>query len=389
MYKLIKTILFLYIIFAFQCFGNATENYQAQLDNLVSEQIPGVVLLVEAPNVHFLGSAGYSNIEDKTPMSSNAVMPNGSAGKKLTALLVAMLHYEKIIDLDAPINNYLSKGLLNKILYSESMTIRQLLNHTSGVFEYNDVEDNAFFKAQFTQADKLKTDIFPLRFALEQEASFKPGEGYSYSNTGYALIGVILEKVLGEHPSKAIRKRIIDPLSMSSSYVKGVEKHVPDLISGYFINDTYPDFPLQMNVWIDFKDIIGSSAFSDAPLASNVIDIAKLLKSIVTGNEVVKNNVRKQMIGNKNLVKAWGAKFYKSSELYYGLGIFVEKINGITIYHHGGTEFGYFTQNIYIPDGDISITAFTNCGVNDYCEGRFQELTFNILDSFLGITKVI
>ena len=197
-----------------------TADYQKMLDDVISEHVPGAVLLVDTPKGRFIGSAGYSEKIKKVKMPTNAVMPNGSAGKKLTALLVAMLHEEGKLDLDAPIGTYLGKKMLTQIEHSEKMTLRMLLNHTSGIFEYNDVGDYDFYKAQFAQSNQVTTDIFPLSFALNQPAEFPPGERFGYSNTGYALTGIILEKVLGEHPAKAIRKRIIKPLGMTSSYIK-------------------------------------------------------------------------------------------------------------------------------------------------------------------------
>ena len=363
--------------------------YQPMLDKLVSKHIPGAVLLVESKHGRFIGSAGFKDLEKKQPMTTDVVMPNGSAGKKLTALLIALLAEEGIFDLDSPISKYLDKELLGKIQYSNRMTLRHLLNHTSGIFEYNDASEYAFFKAQYAQKNKVTTDMFPLSFALNQPADFAPGKGYSYSNTGYALAGVILERVLKDHPSKAIRNRILEPLEMTSSYSKGVEKHQPELASGFFINDEDPFFPTPLNVWVDTKDIIGTTATSDAPLASDVNDMAKLLRAIVRKNNVVSENVRTQMIGEEHLIESWGPRFYRASDFYYGLGIWVEEINGRKFYHHGGTEFGYFTQNIYIPEGDVSITAFANCGVNDKCEEVFQNFTFEVLDSFLKVNTGI
>ena len=157
------------------------------------------------------------------------------------------------------------------------------------------------------------------------------------------------------------------------------------MISGYFINTYESSFPTPMNVWIDTKDIIGTAATMDGPLAANVEDMATLLKAIVIDNNVVNMAVRTQMIGDEHLVSSWGARFYRGSEFHYGLGVWKEKVDGKTFYHHGGTEFGYFTQNIYIPDSDVSITAFANCGVNDHCEDEFQDFTFEILDSVLKV----
>jgi len=347
------------------------------------------VLLIESKHGRFIGSAGFKDLEKKQPMTTDIVIPNGSAGKKLTALLVTLLAEEGIVSLDAPISRYLNQELLSQIQYSDKMTLRRLLNHTSGIFEYNDASGYTFFKAQFAQPNKVTTDMFPLSFALNQPADFEPGEGYSYSNTGYALAGVILERVLKEHPSKAIRKKILEPLKMKSSYSKGVEKQQPVIASGFFINEADPLFPTPLNVWVDTKDIIGTTATSDAPLASNVNDMAKLLRAIVHKNNMFSESVKMQMVGEKHLVESSGPRFYHESDFYYGLGIWVEKVNSKKFYHHGGTEFGYFTQNIYIPDGDISITAFANCGVNDPCEETFQNFTFEVLDSFLNVRSDI
>ncbi|WP_170940640.1 serine hydrolase domain-containing protein [Pseudoalteromonas sp. NBT06-2] len=368
---------------------NYQKKYQPMLDNLISEHIPGAVLLVETKIGSYIGSAGFKDLEKKKPMTTDVVIPNGSAGKKLTALLVAMLADEGVLSLDASISRYLESELLSQIQYSDKMTLRQLLNHTSGIFEYNDAGEYAFFKAQYANKGKVTTDMFPLSFALNQPADFEPSKGHSYSNSGYALAGIILERVLKQHPSIAIRNKILTPLNMTSSYSKGVEEHKPKLTSGFFINDVDPTFPIPMNIWVDTKDIIGTTATSDAPLTSSVNDMAKLLRAIVTNNNIVNQRVREQMIGEENLVESWGQRFYRSSDFYYGLGIWVEEVNGKKFYHHGGTEFGYFTQNIYIPDGDISITAFANCGVNDHCEEEFQNFTFEVLDSFLNIKKGI
>lgn len=364
---------------------SAQHDLQLKLDRLVCDEIPGVVLLVDTPGYQFLGSAGLANLEQETPMLVNTLMPNGSAGKKLTALFTAMLHDEGMIDLDMPIKSYLPSNIANNIPDAESMSVRQLLNHTSGIFEYNDVADYAFFKAQFSEPDKLKTDIFPLSFTFNHPASFSPGMDWQYSNTGYALIGVMLENILGHHHAQDIRKKILLPLGMQKSFFKGIEQSMSEISSGYFFNDSDGDFPTPVNLWFDTKEVILHSAFSDAPLVASVEDLAKLLKSIVKGHEAISHDVRENMIGDNHLVRAWGPNFYDASTLYYGLGIFVEEINGVKIYHHGGTEFGYFTQNIYIPVDDISITAFVNCGVNDFCESRFQKFTFDILESFLKI----
>jgi D-alanyl-D-alanine carboxypeptidase len=362
-------------------------NYQKLLDNLISDAIPGVTLFVGTPFNQYKGSSGLASIENNLDMTPDTLMPNGSAGKKLTALLVAMLDDEGILNLDAPISRYLPNELLSKIQYSDLMTLRVLLNHTSGIFEYNDAEDYALYKAQFNNPTLLKTDQFFLDYALNNPGYFKPGEGYAYSNSNYAVAGLILDSVLGQHHSKTIREKVLDPLKLENSYYKAVEKNRHNIASGYFTNKEGDDFPSPFNKQFNTKIIIENTGLADAPLASTAQDIAKILKTIVSDTSFINNNIRENLIGNNNLIEIYENNFYRASSIYYGLGIFIESIGDITFYHHAGNEFGYYTHNIYIPHLDVSISAMVNCGVNDDCDDPFNDMVFEILESFLKVTR--
>ena len=181
-------------------------NYQAAIDSAITDIVPGIILLVEKPDFKFLGSAGLADIETQAPMQTYHVMPNGSAGKKLTALLTVMLDEEGLLSLDDTIDNWLSDEILAQIENSEKMTIRQLLNHTSGIHDYLDESTNDdFIHALLTDTETLKTDSYVLPFGLNYPAYSLPGEAFNYSNTGYLLVGLILDEVLGNHHSSAIR----------------------------------------------------------------------------------------------------------------------------------------------------------------------------------------
>ncbi|SFC93088.1 D-alanyl-D-alanine carboxypeptidase [Pseudoalteromonas denitrificans DSM 6059] len=370
-----------------QCKEGTELDYQALLNNLISEAIPGVTLFVETPSAQFKGSAGLADIENKIAMTPDTLMPNGSAGKKLTALLIAMLHDEGLLNLDAPISRYLSQDLLIQIQYSDLMTLRMLLNHTSGIFEYNDSGDYALYKAQFSDPSSLKTDLFFLKFALNMPGYFKPGTHYAYSNSNYALAGLILDRILKQHHSKAVRNKILDPLNMQHSYYKAIEKHKYDIASGYFINNEEENFPTPLYQRFNTKTVIENTRLADAPLASSSPDMAKLLKAIIANKSFINDDIRENLIGAKRLIEIDENNFYRASKIHYGLGIFIETINETTFYHHAGNEFGYYTQNIYIPTLDVSITAMVNCGVFDECDAPFNEMVFKILESFLNVTN--
>jgi len=346
-----------------------TFDYQQLIDDAVTDIVPGIVLLVETPQDKFLGSSGLSDKETFTPMTTQVLMPNGSAGKKLTALLAAMLEYDGLLNLEDTINTWLPDTLLSQIENSDEMTLRQLLNHTSGVYDYLDDEIILnFFEAIQNDTDSLKTDSFALQFALNQPAYFLPGKGFEYSNTGYLLAGLIMDKVLGAHHSTAMRDRIFTPFSLEASHYGGVEKSLGDIISGYYTED-------DGNV-INTKTWYENIGVADAPLVSNVEDMAQILKVIISDESLVTPEIKEILFGESNLI-------YTDDGDFYGLGIFKTTLNGKTVYHHNGLEIGYSTTNIYIQETQTSITAFFNCGGSDKCEKQTDTVIAKVLNNVL------
>lgn len=340
-----------------------TMDYQKVIDDTISDTIPGIVLLVENPEKSFLGSAGLADIESQAAMQTYHIMPNGSAGKKLTALLIAMLEEEGMLNQDNTIDTWLSEALLAQIEHSEEMTLLQLLNHTAGVYNY--LDDDDFKEAVLLDPSSLKTDSYALNFALNKPASFAPGQGWSYSNTGYLLAGLILDEILGKHHSSEIRSRILDPLAMNSSHYGGVEKERGEIISGYisWFND---------DELFNTKTLYENIGVADAPLVSSVEDIALLLKTIISDDSFISPHVKARLLEDNNLQDL-------GNGTYYGQGIFKDTINGKTIYHHGGIEAGYSTTNIYIPINQTSITAFFNCGGFEACESKTDAMIQKVL----------
>ncbi|MFT5852116.1 MAG: D-alanyl-D-alanine carboxypeptidase [Colwellia sp.] len=119
-------------------------DYQVVINDLVSSEIPGIVLLVDSFEERFLGSAGVSNLETQQVMQVGDVMPEASTGKKMIALLAIQLADEGLLNLDDRLDTWLGENILSRIVNSEQMTLRQLLKQTSGVFDYADVEGDAY-----------------------------------------------------------------------------------------------------------------------------------------------------------------------------------------------------------------------------------------------------
>lgn len=345
-------------------------DYQKLIDEAVNAEVPGIILAIDGPEFDFLGAAGLSDIESQESMQTYHVMPAGSAGKKATSLLVALLYQDGLLDIDDTITTWLPESLTSQIQYSHQITLRQLLSHTSGVYDYlDDRTSDEWFETGFTDIDTLKTDNYALQFALNRDAYFMPGEGFHYSNTGYLLAGLILDEVLGEHHHKAMRNRIIEPLGLNDTFYLGIEKDLGDIISGYVMDDEV----------LNTKPFYENVAVADAPLATSVTDLSSLLRAIMTDESIVNDEIRELLIGEENL-----SLIDPNNQFYVGMGMFKSILGDYTLYHHGGEEAGYKTENIFIQELDTTVTAFFNCHGHISCIEQTDELVQKVLGELLN-----
>ena len=339
-------------------------DYQNLLDMTVTADIPGVVLEIKGPDIDFIGSAGLADIDSQENMQTYHQIPAGSAGKKATTLLVAMMHDQGILNVDDKITTWLPDTLLSQIPHSDKMTLRQLLMHTAGIHDYLDdsTADN-WFSTAFSDPDTLKTDIYALQFALNQAAYFEPGTGYKYSNTGYLLAGLILDTILGEHHYKALRSMIIEPLGLNDTYYSGLEREMGSTASGYTKIDgnTLNTKPFYYNVGV-----------ADAPLVSTASDLNTLLRAIIKDTHTVNDDIRETLLGDQSMTDL-------GNDVYYGLGLFKDIIQGFTVYHHGGEEAGYKTANIYIEELDTGFSMLFNCHGYTECNNQSDAVVQLVL----------
>ena len=331
-------------------------DYQKLIDETVSEDVHGIILLVNTPERQFIGSAGVSDRDNQTPMQTTDVFSIQSAGKVITALLAAQLHDEALLNLDDTLDTWLPLELLDQIQYSEQITLRQLLNHSSGIFDYN--KNDMFVQDVLASPEVQRGNVELVNYALNKTPLALPGTGFHYSSTNYALAGMILDHVLGYHNAIEIRARIIDPLSLNSTFSLGYENHMGEIIPGY---------ELYEGQYVNTGPIISNIFSSASPVASTVTDLALFYKSLITDTDFISDDIRELM---------WGAASLVPEEANNDAGLFILKhnINGTTAYAHEGSGEGYLTQNIYIEETDTSIVYFLNCGLSDECITAFYAI---------------
>ena len=350
-------------------------DYQALIDQAVTNGLTGVTLLVESSDERFLGSAGVSNKDTLEPMTVDAVMPAGSAGKSITAVLALILQQDGMLDLDAPISLWLEEDLLSQIEHSDKMTLRQLLNHTSGIFEY--LHNDQFGLDIINAPDELRLDEQVIQYVLNQPANFEPGAGFSYSNSGYVLAGLVLDKVLGYHHSIAVRERILDPVGMNNTFYLGAEGDKGQIISGY---RALSDFGLSEDETPqDVKPILFNLGVGDAPVASTVEDYFLYQRALLNTGTLLGEEATNQFVGQEYLLTVDEDYHLENSTLEYGLGIFKETNSSNTLLHHDGDQFGWLTYNLYWEEQDMSIIMMVNCA-GAVCKQQSSQVISAILN---------
>jgi CubicO group peptidase (beta-lactamase class C family) len=188
---------------------------------MARQHIPGLSLAVlSGDRVLLARGYGYANVELHVPASDSTIYQSGSMGKQFTAALVEMLVDNHLLRLDEPIVRWFPEGAA----VWRGITVRHLLTHTSGIAEYTDSTFD--YRRDYTE-DQL------VQFAASRPLDFRPGERWSYSNTGYVLLGVLIHRITGRFYGDLLRDSVFRPLGMNDSRVISEADIVPNRAAGY------------------------------------------------------------------------------------------------------------------------------------------------------------
>ena len=195
-------------------------------EEMRSQQIPGLAIgIVDHGKVILAQGYGYANVEHSAPVITDTVFQSGSVGKQFTSAAVMLFVQDGRLSLDDPITRFLPEAPPEWA----DIRIHHLLTHTSGIRDYG-------YEASYdTRRAVTETEL--VRMACAQPLEFQPGERYSYSNTGYLLLGAILDRIGGRHYSEVLRDGIFKPLGMESARLIDEAAIVPHRAAGYRLPD--------------------------------------------------------------------------------------------------------------------------------------------------------
>ena len=327
---------------------------QAKLDEWhKAGSFPGATLgVVLANGESFALAVGYSDRDARTPMKPNDRMLAGSVGKTFAAATALQLIKEGRIALDDKIEKYLGgEQWFSRLPNAKDITVRQLMNHTSGLVRYE-------FKEQFTKdltanPEKVWKPAELVAYLLDEKPPFEAGKGWDYSDTNYIVLGMIIEKVTGRKFYDEATRRLLKPLRLSDTIPQDGPR-LKGVIQGY----AGPNNPFggTDTMIVNGKFVINPQfEWTGGGYASTTQDLARWVKMIYEGKAFspdllpqVVDGVAAPMLGR---------------ETKYGLGAIIRKTQVGTSYGHSGFFPGYMTDMAYFPDQKIGVALQVNTSV--------------------------
>jgi CubicO group peptidase (beta-lactamase class C family) len=310
------------------------------------DRVAGVsIAVIRRGEVVKRAAYGRASLELDAPARPETVYEIGSITKPFTAVTVLKLMEEGKLALEDPVSKFLDA--LPEAW--RSVTIEQLLAHTSGIPSYTSATDFIELSRQVRGQRQI------LDLVGGKPLDFEPGERWSYNNTGYFLLGMVIEKVEGTSYERALRRVILDPLDMRQTRAGGPTPVVPGRARGY---------SRMGEVWVNRDPLQPTVAFSAGCLLSTVDDLVKFDRGMRSG----------LLLSEETFSRAWQAGTVRSgTPTRYGLGFTVHERQGQPYRGHNGGTPGFSSSWMWFPKLDLSIIVLTNAS-----SGAADRLAFGI-----------
>ncbi|GAA2425227.1 serine hydrolase domain-containing protein [Streptomyces glaucus] len=316
---------------------------QKAMDAAVGDGVPGVVAQAKDRQGTWKAVSGVGDIRTEKPRSVHDRYRVGSITKTFVATVVLQLEAEGQLSLDDTVEQWLPGLVLGHGHDGRSITLWQLLNHTSGIYDYRADET-------FRRTYALKDGFFEHRYdtlspyrliqvAMRHEPDFAPGTSWNYSNTNYVLAGLVVEKATGNPYGDEIRHRIIEPLNLHATTVPGTSTKMPHPSSRAYgklaDTDTGPTY--------DVTEINPSVAHAAGEMISDSGDLNRFYSALLTGELLP----AQQLAAMKTTVEEG-----MPPHMGYGLGIMKLELDcGLTVWGHSGSIRGSSSAAVTTEDG--------------------------------------
>lgn len=335
-----------------------TERIDALFPQWDKKDSPGCALgIIKGGRFVYKRGYGMSDLEHDVPISSTSVFRIASTSKQFTAMCVALLAEDGLFSLDDNIRNYLPE----MPEYKRPITIRHLIHHTSGIRDYLELMELAGMRDD----DYYDSDEVLKLLSRQKELNFLPGDEFLYSNSGYLLLAMIVERVSGQSLREFAAERIFNPLGMENTHfhdnhheiVKNRTIGYSPTEKGYRINTTSLDIVGDGGIFTTIEDLLRW----DQNFYHNKLG---------QGNqELIDQILTPGMLNN-------------SKTLDYAFGLMVNNYRGLKLVSHAGAFAGFRAEMIRFPEQGFSVICLTNLSsINPSLLAR-QVADFYLTDQF-------
>ena len=341
----LRSSLFIYgvILISFaSCKSSGMLMKEKSIDDILSayqsSDNPGAsVLVFKDDKIVFKKGYGVSNVSTKEAINSNTNFRLASVSKQFTAMSILLLVQKGRLKLEDPLTKYFPSFPV----YGKDIKISHLLTHTSGLMDYEDLIPP-------TQAVQLHdTNCLQLMYKANG-LYFTPGAQYKYSNTGYAILALVVEKISGQDYGVFLKENIFKPLKMkySVAFEEG-KSTIPNRAFGYSMDN---------GSWVETDQSLTSAVLGDGGIYTNTIEMTQWIKALWDY----------KLLGSEMQIQSWTRKkLNNGAPIEYGYGWHVEDYKNITHPHHGGSSIGFRNQLLLFPEQKLMVILLTNRNEGD------------------------
>nr|WP_255536313.1 serine hydrolase domain-containing protein [Pacificimonas pallii] len=306
----------------------------------IGEDEPGCAIgVMKAGEVLHKRGYGLANLEHGVPITGDTVFRIASVSKQFTAMSTIILANEGKISLDDDIRKYVPEIPD----YGRPITIRNIINHTSGLRDFLTL----FFLKGYENHDFYMEPEFFEMLASQKRLEFQPGEKMSYTNTGYVLQAIIIERVTGMSLAEYAKAKIFDPLGMKNTHFHDdVTRLVPGRAYGY--SATKKGYAVSGTP----QELLG-----DGGVFTTIDDLARFNGDFYRG-KVWRDDIKSEMITPGRLNDGGKAEYFPG--VYYASGLIVGERRGVDYVRHAGQFAGFIADYIRFPQYELGIAALCN-----------------------------
>jgi CubicO group peptidase (beta-lactamase class C family) len=358
--------------------------FQAVVDAAAKQlKVPGAMVLLRTPQGTFTAPVGTTELGAQTPPAANTHFRIASNTKTMTAALIVLLAQDGKLKFSDPVSSYVPN-----VPNGENITVAELLKMRSGLYGYT--ADPALAAAMDADPGKAWTPREVLDIAFRHPPQFAPDASYEYSNTNYALLGLVAEKVGGRPLAQQLAERLFRPVGLTqTSLPASDDTSMPAPYShGYMYGGSFyaladDPYPAEMQAAaqagtlqpIDYTHQNSSYATAAGGAISTAEDLATWMKALVSG-KVFNADFHQQWLTSPQAENPDAPDGQK-----YGYGISYQRFGpNAAMYYHGGELPGFNSFMGYDPDNDVALVIWTNLTLSPEGKTTAQAMLATILD---------